>query len=295
MHVGGIADQEDVSRAVAIGLTGVLPGDAAQRMWPWPRRRLDGQVDTEHPTRAVTQLVERHRLRIIAGLIELDGPDHRPVTLELGVDEPTAVESVVPEGQRAHARHIDAAVGAAHFVGHPHVSDSGDRVGRVAREVDACQLANGAAATVGADEVRRLQRVSPIRSRHVDRGAAGSRLDADQFVAPTDVDTEFACPLVKQPDKLRLRHHQRIHRVVGNAEERHRHSTEYPLVRGVRRIVRSGEPLVEPTHIQLSNHLADHAVGLRLVAGRGQSLEHHGPNAGQRQLARHHESIRACT
>ena len=67
-------------------------------------------------------------------LVKLDRSDHRPLTLELGVDEPTTVESVVPEGQRAHARHIDAAVGAAHFVGHPHVSDPGDGVGRVARE-----------------------------------------------------------------------------------------------------------------------------------------------------------------
>ena len=209
----GIADQEDVSRAVAVGLPGVLPGDAAHRMRPVAGGWLDGQIDAEDPSGAVAQLVERHRLGIVALLIELDGADHRPLTLELGVDEPTAVESVVPERQRAHAGHVDAAIGGAHFVGDAHVSDAGDGVGRVAGKVDACQLANGAAATIGADEVRGLQRVSPIWSRHVDRGAVGSRLDTDQLVAPADVDTEFACSLVKHPDKSRLRHHQRIHRV----------------------------------------------------------------------------------
>ena len=62
-----------------IGLTGGDggdPGDAAQRMWPRPGRRLDGQIHAEHSTRAVAELGQRHRLRIIARLIELDGPDH---------------------------------------------------------------------------------------------------------------------------------------------------------------------------------------------------------------------------
>ena len=237
MHVRGIADQEDASRTVTVGLPGVLPGDAAHRVRPVTGGCIDRQVDAEDSPGAVAQLVERHRLGIVSALVELDGSDHRPLTLELGVDEPTTVESVVPERQRAHARHIDAAVGAAHFVGDPHVSDPGDGVGRMSREVDAGRLADGAAATVGAHQVRRLQRVRPIWSRHVDRGAVGSRPDTDQLVAPADVDTEFACALVKHPDKSRLRHHQRIHRVVANAEERHRHSTEDPLVRGVRRIV----------------------------------------------------------
>ena len=93
----GIADQEDVSGAVTVGLSAVLPDDAAQRMWPVTGRRLDGQVDAKHPPRAVTQFVDGHRLGIVGLLAVLDGADHRAIALERGVDEPAAVESVMAE------------------------------------------------------------------------------------------------------------------------------------------------------------------------------------------------------
>jgi hypothetical protein len=64
---------------------------------------------------------------------------------------------------------------------------------------------------------------------------------------------------------------------------------------GMRWIVRSGEPLVEPTHVEQPNHLSDHAVGFRLVAGPGQSLEHHGPDTSEREFAREHQPVGPCS
>ena len=189
------------------------------------------------PTCAVTKFVERHRLGIVRVLVELDGADHRAIVFERGVDEPATVESVVAERQRPHSGHVDAAFGGAHFVGQAHMGDPCDGVGLVAGKVDAGHLANGATPAIGTDEVRGLQLIPFVGRRDADFRTFRTGFDADHLVAPADVDAEFACPLVEQPDKPRLRHHQHIHRVVANVEQRQRHSAEHPLVRGVRRIV----------------------------------------------------------
>src|SRR6185295_12302422 len=94
VNVRGIAEQEDVSRAIPIGLSGVLTGYAAQRMWSVTDRRFDREIHSEHPTCAVTEFVKRHRFGIVRGLVELDGADHRAIGFECGVDESAVVESV---------------------------------------------------------------------------------------------------------------------------------------------------------------------------------------------------------
>jgi hypothetical protein len=159
VHVRGIAYQEDVSGAIAVGLSAVLPGDAAQGMWAVADGRLDGQIDAEYPTGAVAQLVEGHRLGLVRALVVLDGADHLTIALERGIDEPAAVESVVAERQRPHPGHVESAVGGEHFVGDTDMGDAGDGVGRMAGKVDAGKLPHRTAPSVGSDEIRGLEHV----------------------------------------------------------------------------------------------------------------------------------------
>src|SRR6185295_3111772 len=56
MHMRGIADQEDASRTVTVGLPAVLPGDAAHRVRPVTGGCIDRQVDAEDSPGAVAQL-----------------------------------------------------------------------------------------------------------------------------------------------------------------------------------------------------------------------------------------------
>ncbi len=153
----GIAEQEDAARAIAVGLTGVLSGDAAQRVRPVTGRWLDRELHTEHSLCAGAQFVERHRRGIIRIFVELDGSEHRPTTLHLCEDESAIVETVVAPWQRPEARNVETTISGTHFVGHTHVGDPRDRVGRVPGKVDASRLAHGATAAVGAHEVSRDQ------------------------------------------------------------------------------------------------------------------------------------------
>jgi hypothetical protein len=205
-------------------------------MRPVTDRRLDRQVDAQDSPSAVAQLVECQRLGIVRILVELDGSDQRPTVLDFCEDESAIVESVVSPWQQPHAGNIETTIGGAYFVGQTHVGDTGDRVGCVARKVDAGHLADGTAPAVGTDEVSGLQLIRFIRRRDADFHTVRTRLEADQFVAPADVDAEFAGALGQLPDKPRLGHHQRVHRVIFHAEQRHRHTTEHPLVQRLWRI-----------------------------------------------------------
>ena len=197
MHVRRIPKQEDVSGPIAVGLAGVLPGDAPQRMRPVTVGRFDGQVDAEHSSRAVAQLVDGHRRGVVRLVVELDGPEQRPTGLHFGVDDPAVVETVMPPRQWPEARDVEASCRRTYFVGHTDVSEAGDRVRRVAGEVDACLLAHRASSAVGADQIRGPDRVVAVGRRHTDGDAAGRGRKTGQLVAPPDVDAEFISPFAE--------------------------------------------------------------------------------------------------
>src|SRR5262245_34295971 len=102
--------------------------------------RLDGQVDAQDSPRAVKQLVERHRLRLVNLPVVLEGADHRPTALHLREDEAAVLEPTVSPRQPTEAGQIDTPSGRTQFVRKTHMGEAADeRVSRVAGKVDARQ------------------------------------------------------------------------------------------------------------------------------------------------------------
>ena len=260
------------------------------------RRRLDGQIDAEYSSRAVAQLVERHRLGIVRMLDRTRwfraSADRARTSAKMN---PPLSSRLCPNGSGPTPGHIDdrhwrcafRRAGSRERCGRPCLTCS--RESRCLPTCERCcghrRRRRGTSSPVCTSRpvpTRRPRRRRIASGRRSARGPSGRRhrvrVPARQAAgqaaaAPSSAHTSGCRGMPKSGTDIPLK----IHWYAGFG------GSSEPLNR-----------LVEPAHVEQSNHLADHAVGLRLVAGCGQPLQHDGPDTGQREFAREHQPIRAC-
>ena len=189
MHMCGITDQQNAAGPVGVGLPGVLAVDTAHRERTGSGRHFERHVDPEHSAQALPEFVIRQLARRILGQrTELEGAQHRRISVRLEEDHHTGVITVVPERNPPESGHIEPAVGGAELVGDAHVRQPGHRRRRVSGKADTRLLADGAAATVGTHQPIRFQHICAVGRGHIDGDTVRPGRQRGHGVSPTHLD-----------------------------------------------------------------------------------------------------------
>ena len=183
-QVRRVAGQEDAAFAVGVRL---LRGVAEPCH---PQGLSQRQVDAEHAAHARAQLRDGHgHVVVVLGGLHLGGVDAHGAAHARAREHATFGRGVA-ERDLADSRDVESpVVEHGHRVGHGDRGQALDLRERRARERDAGQLADPAAAAVAAHQEVRCHRVGSVRATHLDGHRVVVLVQPDHLVSPAYVAT----------------------------------------------------------------------------------------------------------
>ena len=214
VHVRGIAEEEDPSLPVAVGLAGIDPGGPAQCRGLAACRLAHRHVAADHPPHRVPQLVQRHGCAV---------PQRRGCPLVHGHPVPARLEH--PEREHAILGAGERRRPQPPHPGHFQLSGARYRDRRVdgdlsaaadetaigeAGKLNAAELAHDAVPPVRTDEELRGELVAAPRAGHADAHLRTVLAHGGQFMPAPDLHPQLVRALFEQFFHPALRDGQRV-------------------------------------------------------------------------------------